>query len=67
MSVPECFHALTPWCPHCHALQRDAWEIDFGPCGDGDTTTACGTCGTEFSISRHVHVTYSTAKIQPKA
>lgn len=51
-----------PVCPHCGHVERDAWEIDFGPGLDGDTVHTCGSCGEEYEVSREVTVYYSTRK-----
>lgn len=52
-----------PVCPYCGAKNRNAWEIDFGPGLDGDTTCACPSCGEDYFCSREVSVSYSTAKL----
>lgn len=52
-----------PVCPYCGHLERDAWEIDFGPGLDGNTHTWCGSCGKEYFLSRNVSVSYSSKKI----
>lgn len=59
-------HTEAPVCPHCGAVERDAWEIDFGPGLDGDTVTNCGACGEDYFITRHTIVSYSTALIREK-
>lgn len=53
-------------CPHCGHLERDAWEIDFGPGLDGDTVVTCGKCEQEYFASRQVSVWYQTTKITEK-
>lgn len=48
-------------CPHCGAVQRDAWECftsDSSECAE----TECGTCERAITIVQHVTVTYSTKK-----
>ncbi len=65
---PECLgestqHTEQPICPHCGHVERDAWEIDFGGY-EGDTETACGSCGRDYFVSRHCSVTYSTRAIE---
>ena len=54
-----------PICPHCGHKQRDAWDIDFGPCAEGDTTVTCGSCNEEFQCYRIVNVYYTTHKVGP--
>ena len=49
-----------PVCPHCGGVASDAWEIDFGPCGDGETTITCGHCERDYHCERVVDVTYRT-------
>lgn len=45
-----------PVCPHCgHEL------IDVGDLGDVDETD-CEKCGEPYRVTRHVTITYSTAK-----
>ncbi len=59
-------HTDLPVCPHgCGYVERDAWELDFGPGGEGDTVTACARCGADYRVSRHVSVSYSTGKVKP--
>lgn len=52
-----------PTCPHCGHTERDAWEIDFGPGGDGDTVITCGQCDEEYMCYRHVTLHYNNYKI----
>ena len=52
-----------PVCPYCGHVERDAWEIDFGPGLDGDAETFCGMCGKDYFVSRNTFVSYSTKKI----
>lgn len=49
-----------PVCPNCGHAEPNAWEIDFGPGLDGDTTVACGSCGADYFCSRIGHVFYTT-------
>jgi DNA-directed RNA polymerase subunit RPC12/RpoP len=44
-------------CPHCGECKTDSWEFS------DEDKSLCGTCGTEFSITRDVDVTYSTKVI----
>jgi len=53
-----------PVCPYCGHVERDAWEIDFGPGLDGDAETSCNSCGADYFCSRNVSVTYTTRKEQ---
>lgn len=52
-----------PICPHCGHRERDAWEINFGPGMEGDTTVTCGSCGEDYFCSRQVDVSYTTSKL----
>jgi hypothetical protein len=61
MSEHHCTALAT--CPFCDFADRDSWEIDFGPAGEGDTTHTCGRCGEDYFLSRNVEVTYSSAPI----
>lgn len=54
----------TPVCPHCGHIERDAWEMDFGPGFEGEIETDCGSCGREYIVSRIVHVSYKSAVLQ---
>lgn len=56
-------HRDAPICPHCGHAQGDAWEIDFGPGIEGETTISCDNCEAEFSATRCCTVTYCTAKL----
>lgn len=58
-------HTMTdePICPYCGGRERDAWEIDFGPGLDGDTTHTCGHCGEDYFLERVVFVNYSSHPI----
>lgn len=47
-----------PVCPHCGKEQRDAWEWDDDECGE----TECGSCGREFSYTRHISINWTTRK-----
>ena len=55
----------SPVCPHCGHVERDAWEIDFGPGAEGDAVHTCGGCDEEYSIYRTVDVYYNTEKPTP--
>ena len=52
-------------CPHCGNEDRDSWEIDFGPCNDGEATVDCGRCGKSFYAIRHCDISYSTSEAKP--
>ena len=54
-------------CPYCGHVDRDSWELDFGPGFEGDEDFECGACGETFHASREVSVSYSTWKISPIA
>ena len=56
--TPE--RAGTPRCPYCGHVERDAWEIDFGPGLDGDKLHTCNACDRNYFLSRHVTVSYSS-------
>ncbi|MGB5217370.1 MAG: hypothetical protein WBN66_03630 [Smithella sp.] len=47
-------------CPFCGYEFGDSWEIDFGPCMEGDTEVTCGGCEKDFPVSRHIEITYSS-------
>jgi DNA-directed RNA polymerase subunit RPC12/RpoP len=47
-------------CPKCGHVRRNAWEIDFGPCLDGDAEIECGMCGAVLFVTRYVEVTHTT-------
>jgi len=53
-------HAPDVICPKCGYVQRDVWEINFGPGLDGDAETDCGMCGEVLFVTRYVAVTYTT-------
>lgn len=53
-------HAQDVVCPRCGYVERNAWEIDFGPCLDGDAETCCNRCGAVLLVTRYVEVTYTT-------
>ena len=61
MSRDELDLAYNPYpvCPHCGAVDRDAWELDFGP--NEAITTFCGSCENDYRVVRHQSVTYSTS------
>jgi len=48
-----------PVCPYCGRADKDAWEIDFDGI-DGDAESSCGSCGEDYSVSRHCILSYST-------
>ena len=50
-------------CPYCGNVERDAWEIDFGPYGEGDTEIDCGRCEKIYKAHRECEITYTTEKI----
>lgn len=57
-------HTDEPICPHCGAVQKDAWEhftADSSECAE----TECGSCERDIVISQHISVTYSTKKGKP--
>lgn len=60
-SAPEC-----PY-PGCGYVESDAWEIDFGPCLDGDTVISCARCGKDFAVRRVVDVHYKTRPMDTPA
>jgi DNA-directed RNA polymerase subunit RPC12/RpoP len=49
-------------CPYCGYINRDSWEVDFGPGLDGSTETSCNECGRDFFVVRNVIVSYSSKK-----
>ena len=56
----------SPVCPYCAHVEKDAWEISFGPGLDGDTTVSCGSCGEDYFCSRQVSTFYTSIKIKDK-
>jgi transposase-like protein len=59
-------NTLKPTCPYCGHVERDAWEIDFGPGLDGDTEHTCHSCGKDYFLSREVTVRYASHKLDRK-
>lgn len=53
-----------PVCPYCGYVERDAWEIDFGPGLDGDCEVACSDCGRDYVVIRNCSVSYTTRAIE---
>lgn len=51
-------------CPYCGYIDRDSWEIDFGPGLEGDTTVSCSACNREFWVDRTVSVTYTSRPLE---
>ena len=51
-------------CPHCGYVDKDSWEIDFGPGLDGDTHVVCDKCEEVFFVSRIVDIKYTSQKIK---
>lgn len=49
-----------PICPYCGHVERDAWEISFQT--DDCITHACNSCGEDYTLTRHVSVSYSSGK-----
>ena len=62
----EMKHNMAPICPYCGVAERDAWEINFGPYGDGDTEIECGKCEKTYKAYRECTITYSTEKLDGK-
>ena len=54
-----------PVCPHCGHVDKDAWELNFEGGCEGETTSSCGKCGRDYSVSKRISVFYSTEKIEP--
>ncbi len=50
-----------PVCPHCGAIQGDAWEWGQDECGETD----CGSCEKPFSYTQHISVNWTTRKLTP--
>jgi len=48
-------------CPYCGHEDKDSWEIEFDGM-EGDTTNICGKCEKEYTVSRHVEITYCSFK-----
>jgi hypothetical protein len=53
-------YTLSPVCPYCGYLMRDAWELSLGVGLEGDGETTCGSCERDYYVSRHVSVSYTT-------
>lgn len=54
-----------PTCPYCGHLERDAWDIDFGPSADGEAVITCGACDEEYLCYRDCHITYNCHGVEP--
>ena len=52
MSTIDTKHTRNPICPYCGNVERDAWEIDFGPYGEGDTEIDCCRCEKIYKAHR---------------
>lgn len=57
-------HTSDPVCPHCGHVERDAWEMDFGPGLEGDTTVTCGACDEEYRCERNATIYYTSTKCE---
>jgi alanyl-tRNA synthetase len=62
MSEIETDYTANVICPFCGYEDNNSWEINFGPCGDGETEIICDSCEKNFIASRHVSVNYSSWK-----
>lgn len=67
MSAIETKLQPQPTCPYCGHCHDSAFEWDFGPCLDGDTTHDCDDCGKEFEVERVVTTEYTTKKMRERA
>lgn len=47
-------------CPECGEPQTDLWDHDWG--SHEEITTACGSCGKDYVLSRSITVRYSAHK-----
>jgi predicted RNA-binding Zn-ribbon protein involved in translation (DUF1610 family) len=54
-----------PVCPNCGHVERDAWEINFGPGIEGDAEVTCNACGEDYHCERDAIITYTTRKKDP--
>ena len=54
----ECLHEEEATCPHCGDKSRDSWELPE------ECEKVCEACGSTYSITRYVEVTYSTRVIE---
>jgi hypothetical protein len=52
-------------CPYCGEIDRDSWEIDFGPAliHEGKAENTCGSCNKNYIVERHCSVTYSSEEV----
>lgn len=50
----------SPTCPYCGYKEKDAWEIDFGPGGEGEAEIECGKCDKRYLSSCLVYVHYTS-------
>lgn len=55
----EVFASYDITCPHCGEFNSDSWE-----CDDSDENVLCGTCGSTFSYTREVEVTYNSTIVK---
>jgi uncharacterized paraquat-inducible protein A len=60
-------YTQSPICPGCGHVIQDAWELDFGPCLEGEAEIECDRCGVAIKIERQCDVTYTTALRTPEA
>lgn len=63
MSELDTWHTDEPVCPYCGYVERDAWEIDFGPGIEGVCEIDCGSCDKTFEVSRNCSISYTTKEI----
>ena len=56
-------HTINPVCPYCGYVERNAWDINFGPYSEGDTEVDCGKCEKTYKAFRECEITYTTERI----
>lgn len=49
-------------CPHCGYVDRDPWDVDFGPGVEGDAVIDCSDCGKSMSVQKTATIKYSSKK-----
>jgi len=52
-------------CPVCGEAQRDLWDYDWGT--REELTASCGSCNAQYTLIRHVSVSYEARPIGPVA
>lgn len=66
MTGHDCDLQENPVCPHCGHIERDAWEIDFGPGLDGDTEIECERCEKVYRCDKTVTIRYTSCATEAR-